>query len=242
MSEEEDTSQRTKEETKHFVNTFCDFHRAFPDENQHIFDQIYEEIKKADISGKDYIPGDKGQEEIWTFERHGARVYKRVFHPGSGERATGADFALYKLLPANKVGVTVVQVKRNRCKPYFELEQRDLTQRNRLARLWGSAYYLMVDETCTPPLYCFISTVELFYLIEQAGKIAPIKIPNTEIRRLCRGSDPFYNLFYSCARGSYYAPKEYLARIVIFTRRSKRVLVEISTRPRPSEAGTISQK
>ena len=72
---EENIHENIKEDTKHFVNTFCDFHKAFPDENQHIFGQIYEQIKKANEHSKDFIPSDRGQEEIWTFKRHGTIVY-----------------------------------------------------------------------------------------------------------------------------------------------------------------------
>jgi len=123
MSEEklpEDISQ----DTKHFVNTFCDFHKAFPNENQQIFGQVYEQIEKAEKHQRDYVQSDKGQEEIWVFERSGVKVYKRVFHPGSGEGPVGVDFALYKEMKSSKVGATAVQVKRNRNRGFFEFLQR----------------------------------------------------------------------------------------------------------------------
>jgi len=242
MSKEDDVSDNIKEDTRHFVNSFCDFHRAFPDENQRIFDQIYEQIMKADKTGRIYTPSDRGQEVIWTFERHGTKIYKRVFHPGYGERPVGVDFALYKIITTNKVGVTAVQVKRNRGKPFFEFDKRDLTQRNRLARLWGSAYYLMVDETCTQPLYCFLSASELYYLIEQVGRKPPVRIPNTEVRRLCRGIAPFYDLFYGCSRGSIYVPDKYNAKIINYTRTSKRAVAEISRKTRTPEVRLVSNK
>ena len=201
MTSEDSHEDDVKEDTKHFVNTFCDFYKAFPDENQHIFNQVYEQIMKADSHNREYVPSDRGQELIWTFERFGTKVYKRVFHPGSGERATGVDFALYKIVSEGKVGITAVQVKRNRNRPYFEFDKRDLTQRNRMAGLWGSAYYLMVDETCGSPFYCFISATELFYLIGQIGITPPVRISNIDIRRLCRGPNLFYSSFYTCTMG-----------------------------------------
>jgi hypothetical protein len=229
---EEDSLGDTEAEIKHFAATFCNFHRAFPDENQHIFGQIYEQVLKADTHDREYLPSEKGQEEIWVFRKNGTVVYKRVFHPGSGEKASGVDFALYKKVSLDKVGITAVQVKRNRNKPYFEFSKRDLTQRNRIGKLWGSAYYLMVDETIgPPPLYCFITATELLSLIEEYGRNPPVRIPNEEVRRFCRGLNLFYQNFYSCLMGSHLAPKDYLAKIDIFVRRSKRAVVEISTKP-----------
>lgn len=231
MAPEDSPKEDIKEDTKHFINTFCTFYRASPDENQHIFDQVYEQILKAVSHGREYLASDRGQELIWTFERFGTKVYKRVFHPGSGEKTTGADFTLYKKVSADKVGITAVQVKRNRGKPYFEFDKRDLTQRNRLATLWGSAYYLMVDETCGSPLYCFISAMEIYYLIQPTINTPPVRISNLDIRRLCRGSNLFYSSFYSCSMGSKYAPNSYLKRMETFTRRSKRIVAEIYARP-----------
>jgi hypothetical protein len=135
----EDISQ----DTPHFLNTFCDFHKAFPNEPQHIFGQVYEQIEKAEKHKKDYIQSDKGQEEIWTFKRSGTTVYKRVFHPGPGEGPVGVDFALYKEIKPSKVGATAVQVKRNRKRDFFEFQQRDLDQLSKLAKYWGSAYYIL---------------------------------------------------------------------------------------------------
>ena len=229
MSEER-PFEDIREETKHFVNTFCEFHHAFPDENQSIVDQIVKQVTEAEKTDKIYVPGEKGQDLIWTFKRQGTKVFKRVFHPGHGERPVGADFALYKITSANELGITAVQVKRNRNKPFFEFTERDLTQRNRLARWWGSAYYLMVDETHIPPCYLFLHASELENLIEQTGKHVPVKIPNDKIEIFGRDSGSFYDLFYNCRRGSRYAPDNYGARIAYYTRRSKRAIVEVATK------------
>jgi hypothetical protein len=230
MVEEGSSQREIRADIKHFVGTFSGFYRAFPDENQHIFDQVYEQVKKADVHYKEYLPGERGQEEIWVFEKNSLRVFKRVFHPGSGEKASGVDFALYKKVSQSKIKITAVQVKRNRNKKYFEFDKWDLTQRNRLESLWGSAYYLMVDETVgPPPLYLFVSASDLESIIESVGKEPPVKIPNQHIRRMGRGSDLFYGSFYGGSMGSQFAPEDYLATIGTFTRRSKRTLVEIAT-------------
>jgi hypothetical protein len=231
MREEGSSEGEIKADIKDFTSTFGGFYRAFPDENQHIFDQVYEQVRSADVNYKEYLSGERGQEEIWVFEKNGVKVFKRVFHPGSGEKASGVDFALYKKVSQTKIGITAVQVKRNRGKEYFEFDQRDLTQRNRLENLWGSAYYLMVDETVgPPPLYLFVSASDLSLIIEGIAKEPPVKIPNEYIRRHGRGLDLFYRSFYGGSMGSQAAPKDYLATIEMFTRRSKRTLVEISTR------------
>ena len=157
-------------------------------------------------------------------------MYKRVFHPGAGERPVGADFVLYKKTKTSKVGATAVQVKRNRNRDYFEFLQRDLDQLDKLARFWGSAYYLMVDETVQAPLYCFLTVHEITSLITQAGVKPPARIPNKEVRKYCRGLNNFYDLFYSCNRGSSYVPKDYGAKIAKYIKGTKRIVVELSIR------------
>jgi len=229
MSREE-LPEDISQDTKDFVNTFCAFHRAFPSENQHIFDQIYEQIRKAEKYDKDYIPSEKGQEEIWTFERSGVKVLKRVFHPGPGEGPVGVDFALYKMMKPSKVGVTAVQVKRNRGRGFFEFLQRDLDQLSKLAQYWGSAYYLMVDETIQPPLYCFLMVNEVDSLIHQAGGLAAVRVLNKDVRNHCRGLDNFYDLFYRCGRGSLSMPEDYNAKIINYIQKTRRAIVEISAR------------
>src|SRR4030042_4189057 len=160
MSERE-LPEEISRDTKDFVETFCYFHKAFPSENQHVFGQVYAQIQKAEKHENEYISGDKGQEEIWIFERGNVRVDKRVFHPGPGEGPVGVDFVLYKRTTSSKVGATAVQVKRNRNRLFFEFLQRDLDQMDKLAEFWGSAYYLMVDETIQPPLHCFLTVNEM---------------------------------------------------------------------------------
>jgi len=224
-----DFAENIFQDTIHFANTFCDFFKAFPNENQHIFGQIYEQIQKADRHKKDYIPSEKGQEEIWIFERRGVRVYKRVFHPGPGEGPVGVDFVLYKMKSPSKVGATAVQVKRNKNKPFFEFARRDLDQLDKLAQSWRSAYYLMVDETSQPPLHCFLTVNELYNLIGP-NKKSYVRIPNTGIRKYCRGSNLFYDLFFRCNRGSLYFPEEYSMQVINYASQTKRVVVEISTK------------
>jgi len=227
---EESHSEDVFQETKHFVDTFCDFHSAFPNENQHIFGQIYEQIQQAEKHEKKYLPSVKGQEEIWIFERGNVKVYKRVFHPGARtEGPVGADFVLYKKKSSLKVGITAVQVKRNRNKAFFEFRQSDLNQLSKLAQYWGSAYYLMVDETIQPPLHCFLKVNEIDSLIRQSKSKPPVRILNKHFRRHCRGLDIFYDLFYNCNRGSSYAPKDYNANILNYIEETRRTVVELST-------------
>jgi hypothetical protein len=234
MSEEK-FPENMSQDIKHFINTFCEFHKAFPSENQHIFGQVYEQIEKAEKRKKDYIQGDKGQEEIWVFERSGVRVYKRVFHPGPGEGPVGVDFAIYKEMKPSKVGATAVQVKRNRGRSFFEFLQRDLNQLSKLAQFWGSAYYLMVDETIQPPLYCFLTVNEVDSLIHQVGGLPPVRIENQEVRNHCRGLDNFYGLFYSCSRGSSYLPSDYNANVISYIQKTRRILVELSAKRKNSQ-------
>ncbi len=65
--------------------------------------------------------------------KDGVQVRKRVFHPGRGEHATGADLILSKQLTRGETGTVAIQVKRNRGKDYFEFEGRDIRQFLRLA-------------------------------------------------------------------------------------------------------------
>ena len=210
-----------------FTTSFGVFHEAFPNENQHLIGQIVKQIKMAEKTDNEYIRTDKGQEQIWTFEKKGVKVYKRVFHPGRGEWFSGADFILYKITSKSEVKVSAVQVKRNRNEAYFEFESRDLKQLERISS-WGSAYYLMVDETTNPPLHCFLTVNEISKLLGKRKK-PPIRIPNTEIRNYCRGANQFYNLFYRCIRGSKYVPEAYKLQITDYISKTNRVIVEIST-------------
>lgn len=224
-----DFSENIFQDVKDFTNTFCTFQKAYPNENQHIFDQIFKQIMKAEKSDEQYIETDKGQEVIWIFEKNGLKVIKRVFHPSpTGEGPSGADFVLYKMTTSG-VKVTAVQVKRNRNQQFFKFEERDLEQLEKLAS-WGSAYYLMVDETTKPPLYCFLTVNEIFGLVGRSNKKRSVEIPNAEIRNYCRGINQFYGLFYKCIRGSKYTPENYGIQIIDYIMETKRAVVEISTR------------
>ena len=224
---EGDSSENILQDVKDFTSSFAVFHQAFPDENQHIVGQIFKQIIDADKSDTDYIQSNKGQEQIWIFERKGVKVYKRVFHPGTGEKLSGADFILYKITANSNIKVTAVQVKRNHNKSYFEFDERDLKQFDKFSK-WRSAYYLMVDETIKPPLYCFVNANEMSKLIGPKNR-SQIKIPNSQIRNLCRGLKQFYDLFYRCFRGSKYVPEEYKAKLSFYVKETNRAIVEIST-------------
>lgn len=193
-------------------------------------DIFWNKYRKQTDKIESISPGKTGQEPIWVFKRKGIEVYKRLFHPGRGERITGADFALFKEVPPLKIGATAVQVKRNRRRSFFEFAKRDLKQLATFANSWGSTYYLMVDETNQPPLDCFITTHELYTLIGQINTPPPVKIPNHSVRRYCRGSNLFYDLFYRCNRGSKYIPKELSALAMSYILKTKRVVIELSTR------------
>jgi len=212
----------------HFVSLFSDFHKAFPDENQHIFRHVIEQIfEKGTKVEQEYIKGEKGQEPVWKITRNDKTIYKRIFHPGSGERITGADFALFKRKALGSMGVTAVQVKRNHGREVFEFEERDLKQLQRFLGLCRSAYYLMVDETVSPPLDCFIMASELRNIILTSGNTPPIRVPNSEVRKYCRGLSMFYDSFYRCFRGSTYEISGYLELVQEYVSMTNRVVVEL---------------
>jgi hypothetical protein len=220
-------------DTEDLVNSFCIFHRAMPNENQNIIEQVTLEVDKAEKHALQFVEGEMGQELIHMFERSGTRVYKRVFHPGQPERPVGADFVLYKVVKRRtdkKIGATAVQVKRNRKSESFVFEKRDFDQFQKLSDSWGSAYYLMVDETIQPPLYCFLTVSEVYDLVWKGKDSPPFKVSNQEVRNYCRGSNQFYDLFYSCNRGSTYVPKNYGAKVIDYVKQTKRIIVELSTR------------
>jgi len=215
-------------DVQHFIGLFSRFHEAMPDETQHTFRQVIKQIKEAkNLPEEAYLKGKTGIEPIWTFEKRGVKVSKRVFHPGRGEHETGADFVLSKKKTRDTVGVTVVQTKRNRGKGYFAFDQRDLNQLGKFSSCWKSAYYLMVDETVSPPIDCFITVNELKRLIAQSQTAPPIRIPNSDVRQYCRGSNIFYDAFYKCQRGSEYAEDELVNLSFNYVKLTKRVLVEL---------------
>ena len=221
-------SEEIVTDVQHFISLFTAFHEAMPDETQHTFRQVIRQIRETkNVPEETYLKGKTGLEPVWTFERSGVKVSKRIFHPGRGERLTGADFFLSKKKTLKTVGVTAVQTKRNGGKDYFKFEQRDLDQLDKFSQSWRSAYYLMVDETVTPPIDCFITVYELKRLIARNQTAPPIKIPNSEVREYCRGSNLFYDAFYRCQRGSEYNKEELMIIAFNYTRLTKRVLVEL---------------
>jgi hypothetical protein len=215
-------------DVQHFISLFTAFHAAMPDETQHTFRQIIRQIRETkNVPEETYLKGKTGLEPIWTFERSGVKVSKRIFHPGRGERLTGADFFLSKKKTLKTVRVTAVQTKRNGGKPFFKFEQRDLDQLEKFSQSWRSAYYLMVDETVTPPIDCFITVYELKRLIAHNQTAPPIKILNSEVREYCRGSNLFYDTFYRCKRGSEYNEEELMIVAFNYAKLTKRVLIEL---------------
>ena len=216
------------EDIQHFIGLFSRFYEAMPDENQHIFRQVIKQIKEAQkFPEEENIKGKTGIEPIWTFEKSGVKVSKRVFHPGRGERRTGADFVLSKKKTTNTVGVTAVQTKRNRGKSYFEFDQRDLSQLKKFSAYWRSAYYLIVDEAVSPPIDCFIRVNELKRLIARRQTAPPIRIPNSDVRQYYRDSNVFYDAFYKCRRGSEYTEDKLVNVSLYYVRLTKRVLIEL---------------
>ena len=92
---------------------FSAFHKAMADENQHIIRQVIKQIREGRDYREEFREGETGLEPIYTHERSGVPVSKRVSHPGKGEHLTGIDFLLSKTSRKGQTGVTVVQVKRN---------------------------------------------------------------------------------------------------------------------------------
>jgi hypothetical protein len=195
----------------HFISLFCDFHKAYPNENKHIIRHVMEQVLRPNTRmDVEYAQSKRGQEPICTFERGEKNVRKRVFHPGRGETISGADFVLQKKTNLRTVGGIAVQVKRNRGKGYYEFERRDIDQLERLADFCRSAYYLMVDESVSPPIDCFLTVYEVRKLISNATGRLPIKISNSEVSKHCRGPNIFYDAFYKCQRGATYPVRYYL--------------------------------
>lgn len=213
-----------------FVSSFSTFHEAYVREEQHIFRHVFDQVNDFDRSKTEYYQKENKQEPIWTFERKNLTVHKRIFHPGQGEHVTGADFVLYKNVSSpGKVGITAVQVKRNRGQRYFGFSKREIDQLLRLLKFCKSSYFLLIDETTKPPTDCFVSVKDLMILILSNFGPKVIKIPNADIKKYCIGSKSFYNLFYNCTRGSKKNSKDYLKLAIEYIHETKRVLVELFT-------------
>ncbi len=213
------------EDVEHFVGSFSAFHQAMPDENQHILRQVINQVSEAGRLRTGFLRGGAGLEPIWTFEKNGVEVSKRVFHPGKGEHAIGADFMISKKVTPGLTGITLVQVKRNRGNQYYEFRQRDLDQFHWFSRWWGSAYYMMVDETIVPPADCFLTVWEIENLLGNPPR--PSQVSNVDVRRSCRGPNVFYGAFYSCWRGSRLGERLVINRALSYTSETKRILLEL---------------
>jgi hypothetical protein len=108
----ENGASSVAEDVEHFVGSFSAFHQAMPDENQHILRQVMAQVMGAGKTREGFLRGGAGLEPIWTIEKSGVEVSKRVFHPGRGEHAIGADFMISKKVTSGLTGITLVQVKR----------------------------------------------------------------------------------------------------------------------------------
>jgi len=110
------------EDVQRFIGLFSNFHEAMPDENQHTFRQVIKQIKETkNLSEEAYLKGKTGMEPVWTFEKSGVKVSKRVFHPGRGEHETGADFVLSKKKTMDTLGITAVQTNETEAKVTLNL-------------------------------------------------------------------------------------------------------------------------
>ena len=218
-------------DAKSFIDTFARYHRASPDENQHIFSHVTKQISDPrTISHKtEYLEGRKGLEPITVIEHKDLTVYKRIFHPGPGEWVTGADFVLEKMRKGTALGITAIQVKRNHGRKSFDFAPREFRQLSRFEQTFGSAYYLMIDETISPPGECFIRTNELRSLVGYSDA-STVQITNFDVRRFCRGSDLFYGEFYSCRRGAWSSQAIYDTITSMYAKMERRAVVDIMTK------------
>src|SRR5437660_12077779 len=136
----EDNAAGIRVDTDSFVTTVSKFWEAKPDENQYIIEHVTKQVENADAYHRNHLRGETGSELIHVFEKGTVQVRKRVFHPGRGEHATGADFVLTKRPSMGEVGAVAVQVKSNRRKDYFEFLTRDVRQFQRLSNFSRYAY------------------------------------------------------------------------------------------------------
>lgn len=214
-----------------FITKFSEFHEAFPNENQNIIDHVVTQVWGSDSKpSTEHIKGKGGYESIWTFEKNGKKIIKRVFHPGGGEHFTGADFIVTKEISKREIGVTAIQVKRNRGKKSFIFNKKNLAQMRKFKDFWSSAYYLMVDETVAPPLGCFLRVNELVSLMKGSQSSKYANVSNDDVRKYCRGTNIFYEMFYACNRGSIYSIRELTKDAVDYSSEASRVLIELMVR------------
>lgn len=223
-----------------FVSTYGESLKAIPNENQYIVSHIMKQIQLGARKKPDErLKGERGYETVFVFERRGLEIRKRLFHPRD---FNGVDFALTKYAKHSHafLGVTAVQVKRNRGKTAFEFEEREIRQLKLFLDYWGSGYYLFVDETASPPSFCFVRTSELSKIIVNMTNNPKILdsprrviIPNHAARRYCRGSKLFYDYFYNCSRGQKISRKTFYDRAKEYTNEALRILVELLTVHKP---------
>lgn len=206
---------------------------ATPHETKNITAHLMKQVEfGAKKKPEEYLKGPRGYEPVIVFEKSKLTIKKRLFHPRD---AHGVDFALTKYTKGGKtLGVTAVQVKRNRGNTFFEFRKRELTQLKHFLEFWGSGYYLFVDETTNPPSNCFLHTSELLTIIVKITKNRNILkspkrvlIPNDDIRGYCRGLRHFYKFFYSCSRGEKMAPKKLLKNVREYAKKAYRIVIEL---------------
>ena len=221
-----------KRDVEDFVLTLGESLEATPDENKYIQTHLMKQIEfEAKKKPDEYLEGERGYEPVIVFERRGLSIKKRLFHPRD---AYGADFVITKKIKGKFLGATAVQVKRNRRKTFFEFQKREIIQLRNFLQYWGSGYYLFVDETTSPPSYCFVRTSELLDIIIRITNDPKIlssprhvSIPNHDVRKYCRGLKLFYDLFYSCSRGEKIARKTFFAKAKEYAREALRIVIEL---------------
>lgn len=90
---------------------------ATPHENKYILAHLMRQIELgAKKKPEEYLKGSRGYEPVMVYQKSGLTIKKRLYHP---KDAYGVDFALTKYKKGRKVGVTVVQVKRNHARARF---------------------------------------------------------------------------------------------------------------------------
>lgn len=180
-----------------------------------------------------YLQGKRGYEPVLILQGKGIIVTKRIFHTAKGENLTGADFVLSKFVDGD-FRIVAIQVKRNGAKPYFEFNQRELDQLERLADSFPNGYYLFIDETSSPsPHECFVKLSEVEKMITKFPSPSHIKLKNLDIMQFCRGYSLFYDSFYGCTRGSHKDQNEFVALARKYVNLTGRVLIELFTKYRP---------
>lgn len=221
-----------KKDVESFVLSLGKSVEATPHENKNILSHLMKQIEfGAKKKPEEYLESPRGYEPVIVYEKSGLTVKKRLFHP---KDAHGVDFTLTKYTNGNVLGVTAVQVKRNRGNAFFEFQKRELAQLKHFLEYWGSGYYLFIDETSNPPSSCFVSISELLRTIKKITNNPHILkspkrvvIPNEDIKMYCRGLKLFYDFFYRCSRGEKMPPATFLEKVGEYAKRACRIVVEL---------------